>query len=99
MTRRVNQSEVSLKKVKAENYSLKMKIDDLKSRKGDQKVNKKEPVKVKEMLNFEIEKTLNKEVEAESFVLKETVVNRKPKENVGGEPPPPRNASPKEEKE
>ena len=95
MTRRVHQSEVSLQKVKAENYSLKMKIDDLKSRKGDQKVNKKEPVKVKEMLNFEIEKTLNKEVEAESFVLKETVVNR----NAGSEPPPPRNASPKEEKE
>ena len=91
MTRRVNQSEVSLQKVKAENYSLKMKIDDLKSRKGDQKVNKKEPVKVKEMLNFEIE--------AQTFVLKETVVNKKPIKNVGSEPPPPRNALPKEEKE
>jgi len=96
MTRKVHQLETSLQKFKADNYSLKMQIDDLKCKKGDQKVAKKEPVKIKEMLDFgNKEKATDKK---EEFVLKEKIVN-KIVSNVSEAPPTLDNVSPLEEKE
>merc|ERR1712142_713514 len=89
MTRKVHQLETSLQKFKADNYSLKMQIDDLKCKKGDQKVAKKEPVKIKEMLDFgnkeKVPETLEKKT---PFVLKEKVVVNKNLKCVIDAPPP-----------
>jgi len=100
MTRKVNQLETSLQKFKADNYTLKMQIDDLKCKKGDQKVVKKEPVKIKEMLNFgNEEKAVEKTDKKEQFVLKEKVVVNKLLNNATQAPPSLENVSPLEEKE
>jgi len=99
MTRKVNQLETSLQKSKSDNYTLKMTIDELKCRKGDQKVAKKEPVKIKEMLDFGNKEKLTVEiVKKESFVLKEKVVN-KAVTKINEAPPAVENVSPIEEKE
>jgi len=99
MTRKVHQSETSLQKLKADNYTLKMQIDDLKCKKGDQKPVRKEPVRIKEMLDFgKKEKETEETVKAETFVLKEKVVN-KIIASVNEEPPSIENMSPLEEKE
>lgn len=78
MTRKVNTLEASQQKLKAENYTLKIHIDELKCKKGDAKVTKKEPKLIHEKLSFA--KPTEKEPPAETkqgFVLKETVVNNK----------------------
>lgn len=99
MTRKVHHSETSLQKLKADNYTLKMQIDELKCKKGDQKPVRKEPVRIKEMLDFgKKEKETVETVKAETFVLKEKVVN-KIITNVNEEPPTIENMSPLEEKE
>jgi len=100
MTRKVHQLETSLQKFKADNYTLKMQIDDLKCKKGDQKIVKKEPVKIKEMLNFGNEEKLDEKiVKKEQFVLKEKVVFNRILSNVTQAPPSLENVSPMEEKE
>ena len=53
LTRKVNMFDSSSQKLKADNYSLKIQIDELKCKKGDQQVSKKEPVKIFEKLHFE----------------------------------------------
>eukprot|EP00092_Neocalanus_flemingeri_P029725 GFUD01032273.1.p1 GENE.GFUD01032273.1~~GFUD01032273.1.p1 ORF type:complete len:590 (+),score=186.75 GFUD01032273.1:44-1813(+) len=99
MTRKVNQSETSLQKLRADNYTLKMQVDELKCKKGDQKVAKKEPVKIVEMLKFDKKKPEPLgNVKKEQFVLKEKVVN-KPISNISDPPPVLDNVSPLEEKE
>jgi len=72
MTRKVNQLETSLQKLKAENYTLKINIDELKCKKGDQKITKKEPTMIHEKIVFD-KKTRTAENESDVFVLKETV--------------------------
>jgi len=100
MTRKVHQLETSLQKFKADNYTLKMQIDDLKCKKGDQKIVKKEAVKIKEMLNFGNEEKLDEKiVKKEQFVLKEKVVFNRILSNVTQAPPSLENVSPMEEKE
>jgi len=100
MTRKVHQLETSLQKFKTDNYSLKMQIDDLKCKKGDQKVAKKEPVKIKEMLDFgnkeKVSETLEKKI---PFVLKEKVAVNKNIKHVIEAPPPLDDLSPLDEKE
>jgi len=101
MTRKVNQTETSLQKLKADNYTLRMQIDELKCKKGDQKVAKKEPVKIVEMLNFgkKKEEPVGNADKKNEFVLKEKVVN-KPIATIASEKPPSiDNVSPLEEKE
>ena len=78
VTRKVNSLESSLQKMKAENYTLKIQIDELKCKKGEQRVAKKEPTLIYEKLSFSRkEETKEKSVENDKFVLKETVVNNK----------------------
>jgi len=72
MTRKVNQLESSLQKLKAENYTLKINIDELKCKKGDQKIAKKEQTMIHEKIVFE-KKPRVVENESDVFVLKETV--------------------------
>jgi len=99
MTRKVHQSETSLQKLKADNYTLRMQVDDLKCKKGDQKVAKKEPVKIVEMLKFAKKEPEQVDYDKKEFVLKENVVN-KPINNIASEKPPALdNISPLEEKE
>ena len=75
MTRKMNLSEQSLQKSRADNYSLRMNIDELKTKNGDQKVMKKETKKIVEMLKFDKkEEVVVSKVEEEVFVLKETVL-------------------------
>merc|ERR1712130_290180 len=78
MARKVNLAETSLKQARAENYALKMKLDQEKSKKGDQKVAKKEPKLIVEMLKFDDEKKEDKEVNVKEqpFVLKEVVLGK-----------------------
>jgi len=100
MTRKVHQLETSLQKFKADNYSLKMQIDDLKCKKGDQKVAKKEPVKIKEMLDFGNKEKVPETHEKKTlFVLKEKVVVNKNLKHVTEGPPPLDDLSPLDEKE
>jgi len=100
MTRKVHQLETSLQKFKADNYTLKMQVDDLKCKKGDQKIAKKEPVKIKEMLNFgSEEKVVEKNLKKEQFILKEKVAINKILSNLTQAPPSLENVSPLEEKE
>ena len=75
LTRRVNMLDSSSQKLRAENYSLKIQIDELKCKKGDQKVTKTEPVKIFEKLHFEKkpEEDVNPK---EAFVLKEKTINK-----------------------
>ena len=57
---------------RAENYALKMKLDQEKSKKGDQKVAKKEPKLIVEMLKFDLEEKQEEVKEKEQpFILKE----------------------------
>ena len=73
MTRKVNQLETSVQKMKAENYTLKINIDELKCKKGEQKVARKEPVLIHEKLVFEKKKdNVEKQIENQ-FVLKENI--------------------------
>ena len=74
LTRKVNMFDASSQKLKADNYSLKIQIDELKCKKGDQKVTKKEPVKIFEKLHFE--RKPEAENPKEEFVLKEKTINR-----------------------
>ena len=78
MTRKVNQLDSSMQKLKAENYTLKIHIDELKCKKGEQKVVKKEPKMIYEKLVFEkkTEPETSEKVN-EEFVLKETVSKNK----------------------
>jgi len=99
MTRKVHQLETSLQKFKADNYTLKMQVDDLKCKKGDQKIAKKEPVKIKEMLNFGSEEKVVEKTVKEQFILKEKVAINKILSNVTHAPPSLENVSPLEEKE
>ena len=71
-------SETSFQKMRADNYALKMALDEIKSKKGDQKVQKKEPKKIVEMLVFEQKKTepARDKIEEDVFVLKEVVGNK-----------------------
>ena len=71
-------SETSVQKMRADNYALKMALDEIKSKKGDQKVQKKEPKKIVEMLVFEQKKTepAGDKIEEDVFVLKEVVGNK-----------------------
>ena len=95
LTRKVGAAEVSLKRSQAENYSLRMAVDEMKAKKGDQKVAKKETKMVVEMLKFdevEEDKAAEAEVKTEMeevFVLKETVVNSKDNQDRATPPPPP----------
>jgi hypothetical protein len=87
--RKVNTTESTLQKTRAENYSLKMIVDELKSKKGDQAVQKKGPKKIVEMLKFDDERGKVKEEikeEKEEFVLKEVVASNK--DNLTVAPPP-----------
>ena len=74
LTRKVNMFDSSSQKLKADNYSLKIQIDELKCKKGDQQVSKKEPVKIFEKLHFE--RKPEAENPKEEFVLKEKTINR-----------------------
>ena len=58
---------------RAENYALKMKLDQEKSKRGDQKVEKKEPKLIVEMLKFDKEEKKEEIIKKEEhhFVLKE----------------------------
>ena len=77
LTRKVNMLDSSSQKVKADNYSLKIQIDELKCKKGDQKVTKKEPVKIFEKLHFEKKpETETVDNQKDEFVLKEKTVNK-----------------------
>lgn len=88
MARKLNLAETSLKQARAENYALKMKLDQEKSKKGDQKVEKKEPKLIVEMLKFEQEeKKGDVKVEEQPFVLKEVVLGNPERDMVT--PPPP----------
>ena len=79
MTRKVNQLDSSMQKLKAENYTLKIHIDELKCKKGEQKIVKNEPKMIYEKLVFEkkSEPETSEKVN-EEFVLKETISNNKP---------------------
>ena len=58
--------------IRAENYALKMKLDQEKSKKGDQKVAKKEPKLIVEMLKFDLEEKKEEvKVDEQPFILKE----------------------------
>ena len=58
--------------IRAENYALKMKLDQEKSKKGDQKVAKKEPKLIVEMLKFDKEEKKEEvKVEEQPFILEE----------------------------
>ena len=74
LTRKVNMFDSSSQKLKADNYSLKIQIDELKCKKGDQQVSKKEPVKIFEKLHFE--RKPEAQNPKEEFVLKEKTINR-----------------------
>lgn len=100
MTRKVHQTETSVQRLKADNYTLRMQIDELKCKKGDQKVAKKEPVKIVEMLKFakkEPEPVIT--AKSDKFVLKENVVNKPIKVLAVEKPPVIDNFSPIEDKE
>ena len=58
---------------RAEIYALKMKLDQEKSKRGDQKVEKKEPKMIVEMLKFDKEEKKEEIIKNEEhpFVLKE----------------------------
>ena len=73
MTRKVNQLETSVQKMKAENYTLKINIDELKCKKGEQKVARKEPVLIHEKLVFEKKKDNEEKRTENQFVLKENI--------------------------
>ena len=62
--------------IRAENYALKMRLDQEKSKKGDQKVTKKEPKLIVEMLKFDQEKKEDQEVKVQEqpFILKEVKI-------------------------
>ena len=79
MTRKVNQLETSTQKLKAQNYTLKINIDELKCKKGEQKVQKKEPVRIYEKLVFEkkTEATATEHSDEDRFILKESISNIK----------------------
>ena len=76
LTRKVNMLDSSSQKLKADNYSLKIQIDEMKCKKGDQKVAKKEPVKIFEKLHFEKKPEAVVENPKEEFVLKEKTINK-----------------------
>ena len=63
--------------IRAENYALKMRLDQEKSKKGDQKVTKKEPKLIVEMLKFDQEEMKEDEevkVKEQPFILKEVKI-------------------------
>ena len=61
--------------IRAENYALKMKLDQEKSKKGDQKVAKKEPKLIVEMLKFDQEEKKEEvTVKEQPFILKEVKI-------------------------
>ena len=74
MTRKVNMLETERQKLKAQNYTLKINIDELKCKKGEQKIQKKEPVRIYEKLVFE---TKTEAKPTENFILKESISNIK----------------------
>ena len=76
MTRKVNQLETSLQKMKAENYTLKIYIDELKCKKGEQKLARKEPVLIHEKLVFEKKKDNEEKRTKNQFVLKENISHK-----------------------
>ena len=86
MTRKVNQLETSTQKLKAQNYTLKINIDELKCKKGEQKVKKKEPVRIYEKLVFEKKTEATEHSDEDRFILKESISNIKA--------PPAKNKSP-----
>ena len=60
---------------RAENYALKMKLDQEKSKKGDQKVAKKESKLIVEMLKFDQEEKKEEvTVKEQPFILKEVKI-------------------------
>merc|ERR1711971_45775 len=76
---------------RAENYALKMKLDQEKSKKGDQKVTKKEPRLIVEMLKFDLEEKQEEVKEKEQpFILKEVVLGKQsqPEREMVTPPPP-----------
>ena len=79
MTRKVNQLETSTQKLKAQNYTLKINIDELKCKKGEQRVQKKEPVRIYEKLVFEkkTEAPAAENSDEDRFILKESISNIK----------------------
>ena len=79
MTRKVNQLETSTQKLKAQNYTLKINIDELKCKKGEQKIQKKEPVRIYEKLVFEkkTEAPPTENSAEDRFILKESISNIK----------------------
>ena len=79
MTRKVNQLETSTQKLKAQNYTLKININELKCKKGQQKLQKKEPVRIYEKLVFDkkTEAPPTDNSDADRFILKESISNIK----------------------
>ena len=61
-------------KLKAQNYTLKININELKYKKGEQKIQKKKPVRIYEKLVFE---TKTEAKPTENFILKESISNIK----------------------
>jgi len=100
LTGKVNQLETAVQRYKAEIYSLNIKLDELKCKKGDPKDKKKEPVKIVEHIKFDTKTTsanTNGEVDTTEFVLKETLIDNLV---TSTEKPPPINISPtKKDKE
>ena len=79
MTRKVNMLVTESQKLKAQNYTLKINIDELKCKKGEQKIQKKEPVRIYEKLVFEkkTEAPPNENSDEDRFILKESISNIK----------------------
>ena len=79
MTRKVNMLETERQKLKAQNYTLKINIDELKCKKGEQKIQKKEPVRIYEKLVFEkkTEAPPPENSNEDPFILKESISNIK----------------------
>ena len=79
MTRKVNMLKTERQKLKAQNYTLKINIDELKCKKGEQKIQKKEPVRIYEKLVFEkkTEAPPNENSDEDRFILKESISNIK----------------------
>jgi len=91
MAMKVKTTETSLKQARAENYALKMKLDQEKSKRGDQKVEKKESKLIVEMLKFEKEEKKEEMIKKEEhpFVLKEVVSGKQPSLDIERVTPPP----------
>ena len=79
MTRKVNMLKTERQKLKAQNYTLKININELKYKKGEQKIQKKKPVRIYEKLVFEkkTEAPPNENSDEDRFILKESISNIK----------------------